>query len=91
MDLLHFQWVRDCVERNQFLPVGDYILPTGCCAFSGFNIFPARYTGNGTGSLTISTSAGGSKHAVNRDKMRYSLKNWCNSANFILCVNDSFF
>lgn len=41
---MHFQWIVDCKDGAQRLPVDPYQLPSGCCALHAYNIFPSPRT-----------------------------------------------
>eukprot|EP01126_Amoeba_proteus_P006698 TRINITY_DN1234_c0_g1_i18.p1 TRINITY_DN1234_c0_g1~~TRINITY_DN1234_c0_g1_i18.p1 ORF type:complete len:199 (-),score=37.75 TRINITY_DN1234_c0_g1_i18:134-730(-) len=43
--ILHFNWIRHCVEQNCLLPHRPYQLPSGYCVFTGRPLFMNEYLG----------------------------------------------
>jgi hypothetical protein len=43
--LVHHQWVRDSLDRGALQHFAAYLLPSGCTALHGYNIFAASRTG----------------------------------------------
>ena len=40
--MVHYKWVRDSISHNFLQPLSKYLLPAGCSALHGYDIFPVR-------------------------------------------------